>query len=121
MISEEAYNIIQQLRGAYYLVDIGHTDRMNVAGDALASASEYIATLEAKAAAAEWRPIESAPKDGRQCLLYYGPGECAAGVYSRSDNWWDTGNERQDPYRAPTHWMPLPATPTTGAAVSAGR
>jgi len=49
-----------------------------------------------------WRPIETAPKDGRWILL------CKAGAAfsfpGRFDfAWWDATGQQRDP----THWMPL--------------
>ncbi len=57
----------------------------------------------------DWRPIETAPRDGRPILTYRGAGLMAVA----------------EPYRAGwkisdgmkiinvTHWMPLPKPPTT--------
>ena len=75
----------------------------------------------------EWRPIESAPKDGTHLLLYgriewedYGdegdPPEIVVGYYD-VDEWdfkegWVLVNA--NPYTDfchPTHWMPRPAPP----------
>jgi len=61
-------------------------------------------------AASQWQPIETAPKDGTEVLVYVprrlGP------IYAEARNvtgnqWWGRvlGNLR------PTHWMPLPEPP----------
>jgi hypothetical protein len=60
----------------------------------------------------QWRPIETAPKDGTAILLGH---ECAA-----FSGWWDDEYEWVDGETSmfgdltsyePTHWMPLPQPP----------
>lgn len=62
-----------------------------------------------------WQPIETAPKDGTDVLVW-GPG-CKSIVASWnpaetrwSDGFWDDGLT-DDPWIHATHWMPLPAGP----------
>lgn len=70
-----------------------------------------VAELEA---AQEWRPIESAPRDGSRMLLalcdsghvYW----CVSGVWSKRFKNWNDGMEPAG-LADPTHWMPLPAPP----------
>lgn len=77
-------------------------------------------------APSDWRPIETAPKDGTEILLftthdaddYYDESFSAVQIGS-----WDHGNQSSDPvwFRPPgwecpkigkpTHWMPLPSSP----------
>jgi hypothetical protein len=65
-----------------------------------------------------WEPIETAPKDGTQILVYCG--DVWAVVY-----WWDGyggvwrvaadvngWNESDELSSTPTHWMSLPEPPT---------
>ena len=57
----------------------------------------------------EWQPIETAPKDGRNVLIFNEDG-IEIGWWSRGTSEWC----RQDMYLStaqPTHWMPLPAPP----------
>lgn len=82
-----------------------------------------------------WQPIETAPKDGREVLLYGGTfidDNCFGGPYPFESitigRWvgmdypddfpWE-GNpcHSHDDYRRhiPTHWMPLPPAPEEGA------
>lgn len=75
--------------------------------------------------AAEWQPIETAPKDGRAMLLsrpdaggaWIGKYEPVYGSGYRPDNPWFSLMLNRDylpkPTKssAPTHWMPIPATP----------
>lgn len=80
--------------------------------------------------AAEWRPIETAPKDGTVIDLWVGdhrrtscfwglPHHCCGemGSYCDSewhdlvDGWVDDMNEPLGEFASPTHWMPLPPTP----------
>lgn len=69
---------------------------------------------------AAWRPIESAPKDGRLVLLYPSrcwaedvDGDCEVG-YWNCDKWIAMGPIAVD-YRGPSHWMPLPPPPSVGS------
>ena len=70
----------------------------------------------------EWKPIETAPKDGQEILIFCGyPWEKVekASWYSPWGNW-QIGSIPIDPIRdehhgigsaVPTHWMPLPEPP----------
>jgi len=84
------------------------------------------ARLRAALAEREWRPIETAPKDGAAVLLYYPHNDtCIRGIYTEvNDGDWESGYRtwmewvvdsehfiQEDPTEAPTHWMPLPVTP----------
>jgi hypothetical protein len=69
----------------------------------------------------QWQPIETAPKDGTQLLLYCGDEWCGilVGHYGELITWDDiTGNEEVETCwqsglekYCPTHWMPLPKPP----------
>lgn len=78
--------------------------------------------------AMQWRPIETAPKDGTRILLYYpasndlGYDRTVAGRWdidrfsSRPKPYWTNDLERMLGVRVlrafpPSHWMPLPAAP----------
>ena len=67
----------------------------------------------------EWKPIESAPRDGTAVLLYCPKFYWGAGVYL---GWWEgshfavcTEGQTDYPYSddGATHWMPLPPPPRT--------
>lgn len=75
-----------------------------------------------------WQPIATAPRDGREILLYdgervsyggfcdaaaQGVDECEAHLIS--EGWWSVGLIDN----APTHWMPLPAPPSAALLVPA--
>lgn len=70
----------------------------------------------------EWKPIDTAPKDGSEVLLYLG----APWLKIEKARWyapwsnWQCGTIPADPAReecygigssVPTHWMPLPEGP----------
>ena len=86
----------------------------------------------------EWLPIESAPKDGTEILVYFDfatvsivhiawyrskedwetSGQFCGGWDSLEEweGWWSytrtsVAQEKLEGFRIPTHWMPLPAPP----------
>lgn len=76
-----------------------------------------------------WRPIESAPKDGRLILLNFGTKGVRAVSWdspwgdpvTEENGIWCVDDDKHGPYpmrgyndnspTAPTHWLPLPAAP----------
>jgi|GEM_PF-1769553 len=73
----------------------------------------------------QWQPIETAPKDGTEIILWFPFKDIAInGLYGEvSEGDWETGYRKwmewlvadelwfqEDPSQAPTHWMPLPST-----------
>jgi hypothetical protein len=70
-----------------------------------------LATLEA----AQWRPIETAPKDGSTVLLYFADHSLAYPMIGTG--FWDgvTGQWWNKAWNEATHWMPLPDPPATAA------
>jgi hypothetical protein len=70
----------------------------------------------------EWQPIETAPKDGTQILVWDGANAQVAEFYVRADgssSWelghrWVNGHTRESWSCSGvlTHWMPLPARPS---------
>ena len=74
-----------------------------------------IAELEARVAASQqqWRPIETAPKDGTPFLGIEHPlghGMCV--IKWCRDHWHSTYSGVATGQEYPTHWMPLPTPPT---------
>lgn len=69
----------------------------------------------------DWQPIETAPKDGSEIILG-GQGWVSAGFWSdgeeckRAEAGWFFEDDRASLLIArnanPTHWMPLPPSPT---------
>ena len=96
---------------------------------ALIQIDAAIAALQAEPQG--WRPIETAPKDGRSMLLGYpnraGKWRTVRGQWfsdaeiaetweeEGAEGWYETSVECEDLPNCwsiePTHWMPLPATP----------
>lgn len=60
----------------------------------------------------DWQPIETAPKDGREIILFdpdYFPRSGFEGRYSAPGaNWFSSFGSPVEP----THWMPLPEPPS---------
>ena len=57
-----------------------------------------------------WQPIETAPTDGGEVLVYVGKsyvGGCVIAVKDTNGDWLDWDGDVWEP----THWMPLPAAP----------
>lgn len=69
----------------------------------------------------EWKPVETPPRDGETVLCFWGwpprtkyPPACwSVGTYENEK--WRYPDNQEDDYADPTHWMPLPAPPKTGA------
>lgn len=63
----------------------------------------------------DWQPIEAAPRDGTTFLAFNGHWRGVAryweALYPDDPIWVDEHSEFIEP--PPTHWMPLPAPPTT--------
>jgi hypothetical protein len=58
----------------------------------------------------EWKPIETAPKDGSDVLIWCYTGEIGVAHFdSATFAWWSDLSTRECP--DPTHWMPLPPPP----------
>lgn len=67
----------------------------------------------------DWQPIETAPKDGTEVLLW---GRCERDgqffAYDCNVGWYDDGSIGDKGWTArdlpiePSHWMPLPKPPT---------
>lgn len=62
----------------------------------------------------EWKPIESAPRDGTNILLFATPYQMLVAknkivVGYWSNGWWMDGPANLSHV---THWMPLPTAPT---------
>lgn len=97
-----------------------------------------IATLNAVIAEMGWQPIETAPKDGTDVLIWKDMGDTPVvhiAWYRSKEEWEDSGKycgfcetieewegwwsytensvsqSKLDGHHAPTHWMPLPAAP----------
>lgn len=70
----------------------------------------------------EWQPIETAPKDGTEVLLFtaipptgllaYPEPQIVSGYFDVvDDEWCATVANVFGPFVEPTHWMPLPEAP----------
>jgi hypothetical protein len=73
-----------------------------------------LAELAELRAASQWRPIESAPRDGREhtrtnVLVYHSQSKMTAVAYCNHYGEWRHIDGAE--IHAPTHWMPLPTPP----------
>jgi len=66
----------------------------------------------------DWKPIETAPKDGQHVLLACAvdpPSWVCEGYYEEDrDAWYQANTHWTDTYNGqiyPSHWMPMPAPP----------
>lgn len=57
----------------------------------------------------KWELVASAPMYG-DVLVYHPDEEGLLVAYRTSRGWWSS--ETESPIQAPTHWMPLPESPT---------
>jgi len=60
----------------------------------------------------QWMPIESAPRDGSEFVVYCPPAH-GIGHMASLCKWHEDAGFCVDELREPTHWMPLPNTPTS--------
>src|SRR5690606_24637963 len=61
-----------------------------------------------KPAPSGWLPIETAPADGRMILVYEARSADPIHLRPADGDWWRKQGV------GPSHWMPLPASPTAG-------
>ncbi len=78
--------------------------------------SRIVAQLAAALDARQWQPIETAPKDGTELIVYGSTGHygtnnanCIFACFHRGQ--WRTLIKGHALKPAPTHWMPLPTPP----------
>lgn len=61
----------------------------------------------------EWRPIETAPKDGTRVVLGWLDRAWAhPGYYAADHGGWANDEDHAGFFDEPTHWMPMPPPPT---------
>ena len=66
--------------------------------------------------ASVWQPIETAPKDGTDILLWVNDSEAVTGCTLPNDRYWSMPiPSMYYEYDHPTHWMPLPQPPSDQA------
>lgn len=113
--------IIKYIKSKYTTATAGEAERelLEVSSifykDAGQNLLDRIASLERDLAQSrEWRPIESAPRDGGEILCFarhYGKDVRFVAIWNGVEWYTGWGTSIQ-----PTHWKPLDAPPTTGSA-----
>lgn len=123
MISEQGDRFIREL---IYALDWNGNTQNSMANKQTATTKqenelrEFISALESKAAALEWRTIESAPKDGTSIILWdqRSPnGTRQSFAMAWDGNKWCSNWAYNNAFitQNQTHWMPLlPPPPETG-------
>lgn len=75
-------------------------------------ARKWVEYCDREDAVQYWQPIETAPKDGTEILIYSRYGDQYVVSYDDSFNApWRVRNEEGLNAHIPTHWMPLPEPP----------
>lgn len=59
----------------------------------------------------EWRPIKTAPRDGRSILATWIKDPLHIEAVEWSESHWSYSYDGDTPTYQPTHWMPLPEPP----------
>lgn len=103
----------------------GYVDRLTISGDLVSAikaaigepryTADQLRAYGEQCRAQGWIPVgERLPGEDEHVLAYWdGVQECALGYYDSVAGWISVEHgERFD--NSPTHWMPLPATPTPG-------
>lgn len=97
-------DLVTRLRGEEWDGEIP----LNVV-DMLEDAADEIERLRA---AMQWRPIETAPRDGTEFIAYRpDAGVFTAGYDDEQDVWFANHGYEDITDDLPTHWMPLPPPP----------
>lgn len=119
----ERRRLAEQNRDSGHLVTLSRTLYVSLLADAAALPSTLAALAESRKAA-EWRPIETAPKDGTPIVALGYPCHFRHHLFACITFW---ANERQPPAHIdgwffsspgyadafdPIAWLPLPAAPT---------
>lgn len=103
---EEAAKVAETVWPNSGPLDVGHGSRIAAA----------IRALSAEPAQGEqWKPIETAPKNNRILVLQSCNGLIAVAHWDDWNEHWSTGGGCMNFIAGVTHWMPLPAAPTTEA------
>lgn len=58
-----------------------------------------------------WRPIDTAPKDGKAFLVWVPENQCTFAVVARDGKLSIFGGGHRDHIQHATHWQPLPEPP----------
>jgi hypothetical protein len=112
---DEAFDLAQPLGGGGFKFSDGQ------GGMTHKFALAVIEWHEARRSSRMWQPIETAPRDGTRVLCFgegpYGDLECYTAVFSAHSRSWHADPNEATEYLpekcTPTHWMPLPAPPTS--------
>lgn len=81
--------------------------------------SECLFAAPPTAQAEGWRPISTAPRDGREVLAYTAGLGRVVVYFDDEESQWGTGLGYLH-YDEPTHWTPLPPPPTSAERVEHG-
>ena len=107
MTDDDIMEMLRWTAGTLRLLDDMHT-----AADICVAAADRIADLRAtEPAPSGWRPMKTAPKDGRVILGRWSDEDIATIAY-RDGSWiWTMDGDGWRDNLGPGHWMPLPPPP----------
>jgi hypothetical protein len=128
MNEEEMRKASEELAPQFGITYLGANSGLSGAGRTYWSdkaEAAWLAWQAATRAAQQWRPIETAPKDGTYIMLanhhgvwigHYAPVADSGYVFDQPWrsvmlNHWHIKKKSSEQYAPPTHWMPLPAAP----------
>ena len=127
MSVSRAVEILDAWVGGYYedeMVPLPPPDSCLIADDEFPM--EIVRKLRSELAAAPptaqaegWRPISTAPRDGREVLAYTAGLGRVVVYFDDEESQWGTGLGYLH-YDEPTHWTPLPPPPTSAEGVEHG-
>lgn len=106
-VVENPHGFDKRLTGCGLVIDMTHEQ-----AESVFRALRPFFEDEQPAVQGGWRPIETAPTDGRQLILLLTPSRFPQVAFSNS--WWTSGFSIEC---KPTHWMPIPDLPTVGDVV----
>ena len=106
-------DIVKRLQAPAHWIsgsDEGHYGENDAPREAADTIIRLTAENEKLRAALQWQPIETAPKDGTEIIVYR-PDAGVFGAFYSDECWFCTYSGEDFSLEPPTHWMHLPPPP----------